>query len=412
MAKTADFQALSGGLQIAVLPQCEGDIVHQCTLGGILSDALQYEARTHGAVFHPEKLHKVVQAMSCGEVEILFFAAAWNVCSPTIAGATVNQPTLFLQRNGANIDVHRGIYSEDVCLLPSAIRKIIAERPRIKKLPDEGLGLSFVQASIDHYAALGFKDGAIPVGQVFEYAPSNTSIIAVQNKLGAQLGDDTKSALFEVDSVHDLEDRFKVPVSVHYVCRADGTIDPNNFVVSWQSETGWQKITAAFTKGLSTYRGEPVAQAQFISNGCLPPSGVIESVALSILQKAEQVMEDMHWAGAPESATSPIIPCGASARDIYTALFDAQNIVLLKPRRPRALIGKALPMRIHVFQEPEIAAAIKAIGGTQRVLGSRPMQTATLDLRKAAALHNGPPRPLSLIAPDAARHDPIFSLAV
>ncbi len=412
MIETKNFQQLMGGLQIAVLPQCEGDIVHQCALSSILSDALQYEARTHGASFNPEGLHKVMRAMSCGDVEILFFAAAWNVCSPTIAGATVNQPTLFLQRNGPNIDIHRGIYSEDVCLLPSAIRKIIADRPKIKNLPDEGLGLSFVQASIDHYATHGFKDGTIPIGQVFEYAPSNTSIVAVQNALGAQLGLDKDSALFDVENVRGFKERFKVPVDVHYVRLDDGTVDPNNFVVSWQSETGWQKVTAAFTKGLSTYRGEPVAQAQFISNGCMPNAGVLECVTFSILQKAEQVIEDLHWAGRLEPLTSPIIPCGASVRDIYAALFDAQNIVLLKPRNPRALIGNTLPMRLHVFQEPEIAAAIKTIGGTQRVLGNRPMQTATLDLRKAAAQHNGPSRPITLISPDASRHDPIFSLAV
>ena len=67
-------------------------------------------------------------------------------------------------------------------------------------------------------------------------------------------------------------------------------------------------------------------------------------------------------------------------------------------------------MHIHALQEPEIVAALKTVGATQRMLGDNPMQTATLDLRKAAEQHNAPNRPVALITPDMAKNDPLFSL--
>jgi hypothetical protein len=409
MIETKNFQQLMGGLHVAVLPQNEKDILHNCALSGILRDSIQHEAKIHGATFDAVGFRRAMKAMSAGDVEVLFFAAAWDTCDPKIVGATINFRSLFLQRSGGDIHVHRGIYSEDVCILPSEMKKIILEKPYTKRRPEGGLGHSLIQASIDHYATHGFKDGSIPVGEIFEFAPNNRSIVTIQEKLGAHLGKDEESALFKIESVHGLEDRFKVPVDVQFVRMADGTIDPNNFVVSWESPNAKQKVMASFTKGLSTFKGTPVTQCQFISNGSLPNAGVSECVVSSILKAADQEIGERGWGGLVQSVPSPQIPCDGSVREIFAALFDAQNIILLAPKRREPV--KTPPMHIHVLQEPGIAAALKAIGGKQRVLGNRPMQTASLDLRKAAEKHHAPSRPLTLISPDAARHDPIFSLA-
>jgi hypothetical protein len=284
MIETTNFQQLMGGLNVAILPQIDSDVIHCSTLGGVLRDAIQYEAKVHGATFDPVGFRQVMRAMSTDDVEVLFFAAAWDVCDPKIVGAAINFRSLFLQRNGNDIDVHHGIYSEDVALLPAKMREVILERPRTKSLPRNGLGLPFIQASIDYYATHGFKDGIIPVGQAFEFAPYNSKIIAVQENLGATLGRDEDSALLKMVGGRLPDGLFKLPVEVRYVLRTDGTIDPNNFVVSWESPDSRQKVMASFTKGISTFKGTPVTQCQFMSNGQLPNSGVLRCVAASILQ--------------------------------------------------------------------------------------------------------------------------------
>ena len=414
MIETKNFQQLMGGLNVAILPQIDSDVIHCSTLGGVLRDAIQYEAKVHGATFDPVGFRQVMKAMSTDDVEVLFFAAAWDVCDPKIVGATINFRSLFLQRNGGDIDVHRGIYSEDVCLLPAKMREIIFERPRTKSLPRNGLGLPFIQASIDYYATHGFKDGTIPVGETFEFAPTNSKIISIQESLGATLGGVNDSALLKIAGGRLPAGLFKLPVEVRYVLRADGTIDPNNFVVSWESPNARQKIMASFTKGLSTFKGTPVTQCQFISNGQTPNTGILHCAVASILQAAEFEIRERSWGSLTKSRheVSPSVPLTGSAQEIFAALFKAQNVGLLSRQRSNPLLGFAPPpIHIHVLHEPEIVAALKALGAEQRELGSRPMQTASLDLRKAAVRHNAPNRPLTLITPDATRHNPIFSLA-
>ena len=414
MIKTKNFQPLFGGLNVAVLPQAESDIIHCSALGGVLRDAIQHEAKVHGAAFDPVGFRQVMQAMASGDVEVLFFAAAWDTCDPKIVGATINFRSLFLQRDGNDIAVHHGIYSEDVCLLPTKMREIILERPRTKALPRIGLGMPFIQASIDHFAQHGFKDGTIPVGQFFEFAPSNNKIIAIQEKLGAMLGCGEDSALLRIESGRIPDGRFKVPVDVRFVPLADDTIDPQNFVVSWESPDAQQKVMASFTKGISTFKGTPVTQCQFISNGKLPDAGALQCVMASILQAAEREIGERHWESLvkPKHEASPHIPLGGSSHEIFAALFDVQNIILLSPKHHSPLLGIAPPpIHIHALQEPEIAAALKSLGAAQRMLGDNSMQTAILDLRKAAEKHNAPTRPLTLINPDEARNDPLFSLA-
>lgn len=373
MIRAAEFKALSGGLNIAVVPYNARNADHNYALGNILQ-ALEHEAGVHGALFDPCMAKR---AMTSKNVEVLFFLAAWEVNNPKIVGATINLRSLFLQRKGENIDVYNGCYSEDVCLLPAEMRRIVLEQPRSKLRPENGLGFSLIQASIDHYATLGFKDGTIPVGQVFEFAPANRKIVTLQEKFGAVLGQGEDSALLSLENSRDLKTRFELPVEVQCVPMADGSNDPDNFAVGFQS--GQQKIMAGFSNGVSTFQGGSITQGQFISNGRLPSAGVLESVACSILHAAEQEIKERGW-GSPTERRNP-------------------------------LISATPPMHIHVLKEPELAIALQAIGLQSRELGDEPMQTAALDLRKAASAHNKPIRPLVLIRPDAARYDPIFSLA-
>ena len=118
-----------------------------------------------------------------GKAEVLFFPAAWDVCAPHIVGATFNFRSLFLKRNGMDIDVDYGLYTEDVSLLHSKLKGMLAEKPDGRKTPEGGLGRYYEEESLRYFTKNGLSDGVFPVGRTFEFAPKNTKIIRIQKEL-------------------------------------------------------------------------------------------------------------------------------------------------------------------------------------------------------------------------------------
>lgn len=406
-----------GGLCTAVIPYEQTDPIHRSTLGSVLRDAVQHEAKVHGAAFHHAGFRNVMQAMAKGDVEVLFFAAAWDVCEPKIIGATINFPSVSLERKGDDIVTKRGIYSEDVCILPSKIRDLIVERPVGGKFPEAGIGTHFIQASVSHYARNGMLDGSIPAGQTFEFAPTNGQIVKIQEQLGARLGHDRDSSLLRLERLRSpIFNQWVVPVEVAAIPLPNGATDPNNFIVRWSGADGKQKIEAAFTKGISTFKGTTVTQAQFISNGKLPDMPVVESVLASILRAANHEIRMRRWGhlkNKPPAQYSPLIPLLADRQQGFKALIHAQCYELFSPAPAKdnsLLFGvKPPPMHLHVLRGPELAAGLRTLGATSRILGSNPMQTATLDLLKGTG-HDHATKPLRLIG-SWPGHTPLFSLA-
>jgi hypothetical protein len=94
MTMAKQFQQQFGGLYTAVIPYEQADPLHRSSLGGVLRDAIKHEAKVHGAAFDHAGFRNVMQAMANGDVEVLFFAAAWDVCEPKIIGATINDTLL------------------------------------------------------------------------------------------------------------------------------------------------------------------------------------------------------------------------------------------------------------------------------------------------------------------------------
>lgn len=367
-----NFQCvMAGGLSIQIHPHIKSSIFKYEELHDALHDVMHQEAKAHGVTFNTEGLNSVIHSISNGDLEVLFYSAAWDMHNPQIVGATLNFRSVFFQRNGNTINVHHGLYSEDICLLPRKLRDLIRERPLTKKLPCEGLGIHFVRASIDYYSQQGFIDGVIPIGEIFEFAPSNSKIVAIQKKMGTKLGSNEDSALLKITSERQANNRYNLPVDLYLVPLINGSIDPNNFVVSWISTDNQQKIMASFTKGISTLRGTPVIQGQFISNGDVPNDRITRSVISSILDFAKHEISKRFWA-------NDIMP----KTDIESTSSRVDTVI---------------PIHIHVFKEPEIIKALKFLGAEQRMLGDTPMQTAALDLRKAAKRHDGSCKPLELI---------------
>lgn len=417
MNPSKQFQQQFGGLYTAALPYEQIDPIHRGALGGVLRDAVKHEAKVHGAAFDHAGFRNVMKAMAAGDVEVLFFAAAWDLCEPKIIGATINFPSLSLQREGNDIIAKRGIYSEDVCILPGKVKELILDKPTGGDFPTDGLGMHFIRASIGHFAKKGLRGGMIPAGQVFEFAPENGKIVKIQQQLGAELGQSHNSGLLRLDTLTDtIRNQWKMPVEVLGVALPNGEPDPNNFIVRWHGANGRQKIEAAFTKGLSTFKGTTVTQAQFISNGHLPNKPMVESVAASILKAADEEIRMRRWGRwnnhLPERF-SPSIPLLGDKRQIFSALMQAQINDLCAPATDRdssLLVGlKPPPLHIHALNEPALLTALCKLGAETRMLGPHAMQTASLDLDKASAAQT-PTSHVQMIGPERAKA-PQFTLA-
>lgn len=417
MIPAQQFMRQIGGLCTAVIPYEQTDPIHRGALGSVLRDAVQHEAKVHGAPFNNAGFRNVMKAMAHGDVEVLFFAAAWDLCEPKIIGATINFPSVSLERKGDDIVAKRGIYSEDVCILPSKIRDLIVERPVGGKFPEAGIGTHFIQASMSHFARNGMLDGSIPAGQTFEFAPRNGQIVKIQEQLGARLGHDRDSSLLRLERLRSpIYNQWAVPVEVAAIPLPDGATDPNNFIVRWSGADGKQKIEAAFTKGISTFKGTTVTQAQFISNGRLPDTPIVESVLASILRAANHEIRMRRWGhlrNQPPARYSPSIPLLADRQETFKALVQAQCHELFSPAPAKdnsLLFGVKPPtMHLHVLNEPELAAGLQSLGAGPRMLGPNPMQTASLDLLKNTKQKYAA-RPIRLLGSEAG-FKPIFSLA-
>jgi hypothetical protein len=416
MIPAKQFKQQFGGLYTAVLPYEQTDPIHRGALGGVLRDAVQHEAKVHGAAFDHAGFRNVMKAMATGDVEVLFYAAAWDLCEPKIIGATINFRSLSLQREGNDIVTKRGIYSEDVCILPSKIRELVKEWPTGGNFPAEGIGTHLIRESMVYFSESGMRGGIIPAGQAFEFAPNNGKIVKIQEQLGATLGADQHSGLLRLGELTDsIRDKWTMPVEVLGVPLADGNIDPNNFIVRWTVANGQQKIDAAFTKGISTFKGTTVTQSQFISNGQLPHPSMRDSVVASLLKAADYEIQSRRWGHLNSRLPkkySPLIPLLGDARISYSALLHAQNDEIFAPTfttNENSTFGaKPPPLHIHVLHEPEILASLRSLGAVTRMLGPNAMQTAALDLTKATASETAA-RPLKLIGSEAA-NAPIFSL--
>ncbi len=408
MIPAKQFKRQIGGLCTAVIPYEQTDPIHRSALGSVLRDAVHHEAKVHGAVFNHAGFRNVMKAMAQGDVEVLFFAAGWDCCEPKIIGGTINFPSVSLERKGIDIVVKRGIYSEDVCILPSKIRELIAERPNGGRFPDPGIGTHFIQSSIQHYTSKGLRDGTIPAGQTFEFAPMNGQIVKIQEQLGTRLGNNADSSLLRLERLRSpIYKKWATAVEVAAIPLADGKTDQNNFVVRWSGNDGKQKIQAAFTKGISTFNGTTVTQAQIISNGHLPVMPMVECVLASILRAANHEIRSRRWrhlCNQPPTRFSPSIPLLEDKQQAFKALMQAQSHELFFPAQAKEnsiLFGvKPPPMHLHVLKEPELVTALRALGATTRQLGPNAMQTASLELARAATTDHAI-RPLKLGGPEA-----------
>jgi hypothetical protein len=176
--------------------------------------------------------------------------------------------------------------------------------------------------------------------------------------------------------------KFNVPVDQFDVLLPNGSNDPDNFVVAWQSWDSAQKIYTGFTNGMSTFTGKRITQCQIVTNGNLPRASEVENILASSLAVGEDKILAEGW-GLPRNALlrrpTPSIPLGGSAKEIQEAVF-AMNSGQIASRTILNALGAVRPTHIHIHSEPEILEAMHNLGAKQRMLGPHPMQTGRIDL--------------------------------
>jgi hypothetical protein len=416
MIPVKEFKLQPGGLWTAVIPCNQTNPRHRDLLERILLTTIQHEAKVHGAPFDADGFRNVMHAMLAGDVEVLFLAAAWDLTNPKIVGATINFRSLFLQRTGQGITEDDGIYSEDVCMVPEMLRRLVAEKPEGMRFPKGGLGAHFIRECMQYFAENGMKGGIKPAGQRFEFLPGNTNIIKIQEGLGAVLGSDFRnSGLLRFDGITDnIRNKWDVPVELLNVRSPDGKIDPHNFLLRWNGQDERQKIHAGFTRGVRTFVGQSITQGQIVSSGMLAEQPVVECALASILKVADSEIQERKW-GRVDYWSPHISPMSGSLignvwdtfGDMQTANEDEAKATTLSEAEKGFGVKPPL-MHIHALREPEIVEGLETLGLEKRILGHEPSQTGALNLVEACESRY-PVRPLDLVTSEAA-NDPLFSL--
>lgn len=413
-----------GGFQLAVVTMNPHDPVHCAMLGKTLEDAIKHEAKTHGAYFDPARASRIIHAVRTGKIQAQFLLAAWENCAPRPIGVAIEFPTVMGVREGNQIVHYAATYGEDTCLLPEQIKALLKDRNGRPCYSGTQLGLLFEQERMRKMLTEGSPlFGATPRGRIGEFSAHSTTMIALLDHFGANLGTPSQDAVFELDGLYHLKPRWPMEVETREILTANGTPARRIFVNQWEGGSGRQQIAASFTEGYSTFVDQTVARVQITSNGHLPKGSELKDVLASLIRTGADEIEDRRWGQPTTPATktkrSPIIPITSRRDEILRAAYGSSMDELFVPKRGAAddypIIGAKQPiMRIHVLNEPEITNALKELGLATRKLGPHPMLPAQMDFatmpQGAAGFSIPPARPLQTTAKADDYGKPLFEL--
>lgn len=421
------------GLRVGVVSMRGDDPMHQAALGKALQDAIAREAKAHDAAFETARFKNILKAAQEGKIQALFLVAAWENCLPKIVGAAVDFPTVLTKWDEGKKDFNHfeATYREDTCLLRDVMREVVKERPAGMPFPRNlGLGAYFEQECLRCMIADGHA------GRMGEVSSHSMAMMSVLDKFGMRLEQD--NAVLEVKTLSPcMKRRWRMETQTEGLSDpATGQMRDNVFVTSWSGPNG-EKIAASFSRGISTFTGDPVARVQITSNQKgLPEQEALKDVLSSLLIEGHDEMEKRGWKPqqtAQRARRSPIIPLTAPRAEALRALMAHGSDEILIPQASGGygaggvhgvahiipLFGEssAPVMRIHVMNEPEITGTLRALGVQTRMLGPHAMVPAMMDFAKmdlsglAGAKAFTPPRPLKTLNLSPETGKPLFSLA-
>jgi hypothetical protein len=406
MIPEESFKQLDGGLYAAVVPYNKSDPMHRSFFGDALRDVISYEALVHHSPFNKKDFDKVLRALVSGDIEARFFMAAWELCSPKIVGATITVPTLSMEWDGRNLKANLAEHSEDVCLLPAAIKELIREKPEGRSLPGNGLADVFDRESIRQMKEEG------KAARFGEFVLRNTKIKRILNQSGTVLGTEENSAILNLNNFTPAMRNLWLP-----------NVDPNRIafdidgsdlcnkriVTTWSDDSGAQRVAMSFTNSISTFKGgKPIIQAKFLDTDHLPPVASLKDILTSLIILGHEKASDLEWGvEQPKPQPSPVIPFDGSRREVLAALMSVGRDEMANRRQSRSFVFGGLPPETHfaVLDQPKIMAALTELDLPKRTLGPDETKPGVLPIEGASAK-----RPLFVVRKEAVEN-PCFALA-
>ncbi len=381
---------LTGGIKATVLHMNAKDLVHQFVLADVLYSMIGHEANSHNAFFQTTQFNKIIEALSDQKIDAYFLLAGWENYQPKIIGGSIDFPTVITEWSGNTFKHYPAFYGEDICLLSTALRRLVLECPKGNSLPQNvGLCEFFIGEKIRRWRSNLYGDAPMGIsayGYVGEYSSHSVTMIKVMKKFGSTLGSTQDGTVLEMSDLKTaFNDNGMLTVTMKSFISDQGDVLPNIFVTCWSDEKEKQQIMASYTHGISSFSCNPVVRVQITSNGNLPDRVLLQKCLASLLAAGQQEIQVRQWGTRKEKKIT-------TRPDALQTLMPKKKIEDLNTGETKTFIPQigtsgqtglfkqTTPiMRIHAIKEPEIVSTLITMGASIRMLGAHQMLPAVLN---------------------------------
>lgn len=339
---------------IEVVRMSEDDSIHDAALCNILPEALSLEAEGFGITLTSDGINNVLGAIHDNKIQALFLLVSTRSLPKKIAGATIQFPTVIVERTPNGFSYLQATYVEDFCLLNGS-SAAYREQTQSTAYP-RGLSLAAAfeleRIRIEATNAFGTHPfGLVSNALVLEHSPDNERVIGLLKKIGATLETNPDSNVLEFkDLPLNWGKRNQQKACLEHL----GTTSPDNnnlvvvqknfFATSWTSPDGKQKVSATFTDAMSTFEGKGNIRVQLTSNGQVVQGEELENAIVSLFARGHKEIMRRKW-----------IPKNVLASGKHPLSF---------------FLFHAAP------REPVLTATLRKIGAESRELGTKAMKPA------------------------------------
>ncbi|MGE0109120.1 MAG: hypothetical protein AB7S81_05065 [Bdellovibrionales bacterium] len=330
-----------------------GDCLHKVALEKALQQHLGEEAEHHGAPFDKNAFKTVLGCIE-NQVAHAYVILVEIMGSRDLAGSTVEFPSVITEWNprGKSFAYYPAVYGEDIVISGG-----ISEDFR-KFSGNQGLGTYFVREK--YLESIRNRKGVFPAtmppyGMILEYGKNNDCIKGLLSKFGAQFDPEQNNAVLRFpDSVCPRNTKNCVTAMVTALGEKRGlaiVAQPHIFAVTTLDKQNQTRLSATFTRTISTFSGNPIIRVQMTSSQNLDDTNKnwVRKSILSILDAAKREVETRDW--------YPWTPRITSKADFLQRLM------------------------IHAKDEPLIVNTLREMGAVTRKLGTHDMMPMVINFK-------------------------------
>jgi hypothetical protein len=323
-------------------------VAHLAVLEQQFKKIIEAEVRAFDVEFDINNFLNLVDAIKSERAQACLMAASWGESQPLFIAAAVLFPSMATIWDGRNFEYYNAQYLEDICVSSKLLTRFIkTTRAHIPR--DMRPGVRLVREIIQNISLEGVDRNRVvtmPSRSIIgEYANTSKSVSGILDVFNATTGSDKDSGVFEFSVIPS-----EVDVSVDLKCFMRPESGPtslkyeNIFALEWSEKDEHPRMTATFSKGISSFIGCTAVRVQIAGNGNYPVNERIKAVVRSLIAAGHREIQKRGW----------ITP---STGNQY------------------------FPIRVHVLNAPQIRAALLAIGAVPRMLGKETMMPLEIDFQ-------------------------------